>query len=158
MFLASSVMKYLKTASNHYGHSLNCIDVYSPRVTEKINRSQFIHRPEDGGSTHLWNVGILPDYTALYPRRLPSPYLPLWQPKISLSIFYFIIITILSPPLLVLMHRLSSYYFLFEDFKAYSNESSKLRNAYGWLTCICIRLVKSKNAHDWLTSKMHRVG
>jgi hypothetical protein len=30
-----------------------------------------IHPPDDGGSTHLWNVGQLHrDYTALHPRRL----------------------------------------------------------------------------------------
>jgi hypothetical protein len=29
--------------------------------------------PDDRGSTHLWNVGLLQwDYTALYPRRLSS--------------------------------------------------------------------------------------
>jgi hypothetical protein len=29
------------------------------------------YRPDDGGSTHLWNVGQLQrDYTALQPRRL----------------------------------------------------------------------------------------
>jgi hypothetical protein len=31
------------------------------------------HRPDDGGSKDLWNVGkLLPDYTALQPRRQPS--------------------------------------------------------------------------------------
>jgi hypothetical protein len=30
----------------------------------------FFHRPDDGGSKHLWNVGkLLPDYTAQHPRR-----------------------------------------------------------------------------------------
>jgi hypothetical protein len=29
------------------------------------------HRPDDRGSMHLWNVGLLQqDYTVLYPRRL----------------------------------------------------------------------------------------
>jgi hypothetical protein len=29
------------------------------------------NRPDDGGSKHLWNVGlVLRDYTAQYPRRL----------------------------------------------------------------------------------------
>jgi hypothetical protein len=32
---------------------------------------RFIHHPDDGGSTHLLNVGLRRDYTALYPRRLP---------------------------------------------------------------------------------------
>jgi hypothetical protein len=32
-----------------------------------------IHRPDDGGSMHLWNVSLLQwDYTALYPTKLPS--------------------------------------------------------------------------------------
>jgi hypothetical protein len=31
----------------------------------------------------LWNVGkLLPDYTALQPRRQPSSYSPLWDPQI----------------------------------------------------------------------------
>jgi hypothetical protein len=31
------------------------------------------HRPDDGGSKDLWNVGkLLPDYTALQPRTQPS--------------------------------------------------------------------------------------
>jgi hypothetical protein len=30
------------------------------------------HHPDDGVSMHVWNIGLLRDYTALYPRRLPS--------------------------------------------------------------------------------------
>jgi hypothetical protein len=31
------------------------------------------HRPDDGGSKHLWNVGkVLPDYTAQHSKRQPS--------------------------------------------------------------------------------------
>jgi hypothetical protein len=34
--------------------------------------------PDDGGSKDLWNIGkLLPDYTALQPRRQPSSYSPL---------------------------------------------------------------------------------
>jgi hypothetical protein len=34
-----------------------------------------IHHPDDGGSTHLWNVGLLQQYyTALYPIRLSSSW------------------------------------------------------------------------------------
>jgi hypothetical protein len=45
------------------------------------------HRPDDGGSTDLWNVGkLLPDYTALQPRRQPSSYSPSWEPQILLNI------------------------------------------------------------------------
>jgi hypothetical protein len=43
------------------------------------------HRPDDGGSKDLWNVGkLLPDYTALQPRRQPSSYSPPWEPQILL--------------------------------------------------------------------------
>jgi hypothetical protein len=35
------------------------------------------HRPDDGGSKHLRNVGkLLPDYMAEQPRRQPSSYSP----------------------------------------------------------------------------------
>jgi hypothetical protein len=34
----------------------------------------YTHRPDDGGSTDLWNVGkLIPVYTALQPWRQPSP-------------------------------------------------------------------------------------
>jgi hypothetical protein len=40
--------------------------------------------PDDGGSNHLWNVGIYQwDYTALYTRRLSSSYSPPWEPEMS---------------------------------------------------------------------------
>jgi hypothetical protein len=45
----------------------------------------------DGGSKDLWNVGkLLPDYTALQPRRQPSSYSPPWEPQIlpSKSVCY----------------------------------------------------------------------
>jgi hypothetical protein len=37
-----------------------------------------IYRPDDGGSKHLRNAGklLLPDYTALQPKRQPSSYSP----------------------------------------------------------------------------------
>jgi hypothetical protein len=45
----------------------------------------FCHRPNDGGSKHLWNIGkLLPDYMVLQPRRQPSSYLPHWEPEILL--------------------------------------------------------------------------
>jgi hypothetical protein len=44
------------------------------------------HRPDDGGSKDFWNVGkLLPDYSALQPRRQPSSYLPPWEPQILLD-------------------------------------------------------------------------
>jgi hypothetical protein len=43
----------------------------------------FLHRPDDGGSKNLWNVGkLLPDYTALQPRRQPPLYSSSWEPQI----------------------------------------------------------------------------
>jgi hypothetical protein len=44
------------------------------------------HCPVDGGSKDLWNVGkLLPDYTALQPRRQPSSYSPPWESQILLG-------------------------------------------------------------------------
>jgi hypothetical protein len=41
----------------------------------KLSRIWGSDRPDDGGSKDLWNVGkLLPDYTALKPRRQPSPH------------------------------------------------------------------------------------
>jgi hypothetical protein len=41
--------------------------------SERFPARGFIHRPDDGGSTDLWNVGkLVPVYTALQPRRQPS--------------------------------------------------------------------------------------
>jgi hypothetical protein len=43
------------------------------------------HRPDDGGSKDLRNVGkLLPDYTVLQPRRQPSSYSPPWESQILL--------------------------------------------------------------------------
>jgi hypothetical protein len=43
-------------------------DVSEVRTASEI---RVIYRPDDGGSTHIWNVGpIQSDYTALHPRRL----------------------------------------------------------------------------------------
>jgi hypothetical protein len=45
------------------------------------------HCPDDGGSKYLWNVGkLLPDYTALQPRRQPSLYSLPWEPQILIII------------------------------------------------------------------------
>jgi hypothetical protein len=45
-----------------------------------IFQARLIHRP-DGGSTHIWNVDLLRDYTARYPRRLSYSHSPPWKPK-----------------------------------------------------------------------------
>jgi hypothetical protein len=48
--------------------------------------SQGDHRPDDGGSKYLWDVGKrLPDYMALQPRRQQSSYSQSWEPQILLK-------------------------------------------------------------------------
>jgi hypothetical protein len=37
---------------------------------DKRFRCEMNDHPNDGRSTHLWNVSLLRDYTALHPRRL----------------------------------------------------------------------------------------
>jgi hypothetical protein len=38
------------------------------------------NRPDNGGSMHLWNVGILQrEYKAIYSRKLSSSYSPPWE-------------------------------------------------------------------------------
>jgi hypothetical protein len=46
--------------------------------------------PDDGGSKYFWNVGkLLPDYTALQPRRQPSQYLRRKHSSIPMHISSF---------------------------------------------------------------------
>jgi hypothetical protein len=46
--------------------------------------------PDDGGSKVLWNDGkLLPDYTALQPRRQSPSYSPPWEPETLLLKFMF---------------------------------------------------------------------
>jgi hypothetical protein len=47
------------------------------------------HQGDNGGSTYLWNVGLLRDYTALHPRRLKSSYSQPWEHEISHGIKLF---------------------------------------------------------------------
>jgi hypothetical protein len=45
------------------------------------------HRPDDGGSKHLWKIGkLLPNYTVQQPRIQPFSYSLLWEPQISTDI------------------------------------------------------------------------
>jgi hypothetical protein len=37
---------------------------------QPLSRPRLTHKRSDGGSTHLWNVGKLLDYTTQHPRRL----------------------------------------------------------------------------------------
>jgi hypothetical protein len=49
-----------------------CILVLDVRTASII---RVMSRPDDVGSTHLWNVGLFQqDYSALYFRKLPSSY------------------------------------------------------------------------------------
>jgi hypothetical protein len=49
------------------------------------------HRPDDGGSKHLWNIGkLLPDYTAQQPTKRPSSYSPPWESQISRTLTLFL--------------------------------------------------------------------
>jgi hypothetical protein len=48
------------------------------------------HHADDGGSIHLWNVGLLLwNYMSLQPRKLSSTYSLLWKPEISHFLHYF---------------------------------------------------------------------
>jgi hypothetical protein len=61
--------------------SLQSILILSSQ-TERILK-MVVFCPDDGDSKELWNVDkLLPDYTALRPRRQPSSFSPQWQPQI----------------------------------------------------------------------------
>jgi hypothetical protein len=48
--------------------------------------------PDDGGSTHLWNVNLQRDYTEIFPKRLSSLHLSPWEPDIlRLILLYYIV-------------------------------------------------------------------
>jgi hypothetical protein len=58
--------------------------------------------PDDGGSKYLRNIGkLLPDYTALQPRRQPSSYSPPWEPQIVLRIRKMAVFWVVAPCSLV---------------------------------------------------------
>jgi hypothetical protein len=51
------------------------------------------NRPDDGGRTRRWNIGLVQrDYITLYHRRVSSSYSPPWEPEISNS-YLFIVLT-----------------------------------------------------------------
>jgi hypothetical protein len=42
------------------------------------------HRPDDGGSTDLWNFRkLIPVYLALQPRKQPSSYISPWEHQVK---------------------------------------------------------------------------
>jgi hypothetical protein len=57
-----------------------------------------LHRPDDGGNKHLWNVcHFLPGYTAQHPRRQSSSHSPPREAEFRLrKIFQFILVTFCS--------------------------------------------------------------
>jgi hypothetical protein len=71
----------------HPNSSLSNIpDVAEARTTSIIramNWHMLIHRPDDGGSRHVWNVGPLQrDHTSIYPRKLSFSIIQfLWRPR-----------------------------------------------------------------------------
>jgi hypothetical protein len=52
-------------------------------VDRRFRRHLCDDHSDDVGSTHLWNVGLLRNYTALYPIRLSSSYSLSWEYGIS---------------------------------------------------------------------------
>jgi hypothetical protein len=64
-----------------------CSLVKFTEVSEVLAASIFRAISDDGGSKDLSNDGkLLPDYTALQPRRQPSSYSPPLEPQILLSL------------------------------------------------------------------------
>jgi hypothetical protein len=51
------------------------------------------NRPDDGGSTYLWNVGRQLFYTAVHPRRqIWTSYSPPWEPEISSPLYVLLFV------------------------------------------------------------------
>jgi hypothetical protein len=64
-----------------YGLDDQAIEVRSPLEARDFFSN---HRPDDGGSTYLWNVGRQLFYTAVNPRRqIWTSYSPPWELEIS---------------------------------------------------------------------------
>jgi hypothetical protein len=67
------------------------IPYWSAQSTGLLNNqrsfcTRLTHRPEDGGSTHLWNVGRHPTKNmAVHPRRFWASYLTPWELEIPQS-------------------------------------------------------------------------
>jgi hypothetical protein len=66
------------------GRWVNCTRGTGLRYRNRLDKV-LPHRTDDESSKNLSNVGkLLPDYTALQPRRQPSSYSPPWEPQILL--------------------------------------------------------------------------
>jgi hypothetical protein len=55
-------------------------------LIRRIYNCGFQIRADDSGGKHLWNLGLLRDYTAVYPRNLSSSYSLPWESEISQKI------------------------------------------------------------------------
>jgi hypothetical protein len=78
VFLYLVGFEVLTAVSTKMACLLGCSAVYLVEVYQLFRGPCCLHHqgdewPDDGGSRNLWNVGtLLPDYTALQPRRQPS--------------------------------------------------------------------------------------
>jgi hypothetical protein len=69
---------YLKMAVFWVVAPCSLVEVY-----QRFRGPCCLRHQRDGGNKDLWNVGkLLPDYTALQPRRKPSSYSSPWEPQI----------------------------------------------------------------------------
>jgi hypothetical protein len=83
-----------------------------------IPRTRLTHRPDDGGSKDLWNVGkLLLDYTALQPGRQPSRLLSFYRNESIRTWAYFLSFQIHSKIIFESspIYSLGSFSFMYSD-------------------------------------------
>jgi hypothetical protein len=68
----AAVLLIFSNCDRHRDRNCEVLTAEWHRVVLVYRRFRGTCCPDDGGSKHLWNVGKLPDYTALQPRRQPS--------------------------------------------------------------------------------------
>jgi hypothetical protein len=108
-------------------------------------RSPSIHRPDDGGSKHLWNVWqFLPDNTAQHSRSQSSSYSSPSEPEISPFDPFS------GSPILTFLFRIhKSFYFLCElkrsllrvEYRTVGDLVSGLLWLHGYLLKVVVRAV-----------------
>jgi hypothetical protein len=61
-----------------------------PCAKKQIPRARLIHRPDNGSSKYLWNVGkFIPDYMAQHPRRQSSSDIYVVGKNVRFHFFFF---------------------------------------------------------------------